>query len=130
MGVEDYLIAATVTGVFAQRLVRLLCEACKEPDPEPPRGLGHRGTSVGTPCRPRGCPQCRNTGFAGRLAIAEALVVDAPIREAISAHAGRDELETLATARGMIPMLDVGIDLVQNGRTTLAEVHRAVRQDS
>ena len=130
MGVEDYLIAATVSGIVAQRLVRLLCVACKEPDPDVTGDLGVASDDASHPCRPVGCPACRRTGFSGRIAIAEALVVDAAVREAISAHAGRDTLQALAVERGMVPMREVGLRLVRAGRTTAAEVQRAVREDS
>ena len=129
MGVEDYLIAATVSGIVAQRLVRLLCVACKEPDPDVTGDLGVASDDASHPCRPVGCSACRRTGFSGRIAIAEALVVDAAVREAISAHAGRDTLQALAVERGMVPMREVGLRLVRAGRTTAAEVQRAVREE-
>jgi general secretion pathway protein E len=102
MGIEPYLVAATVQGVLAQRLVRLICDACE-------------GT---------GCDACGRTGYRGRTGVYELLVVDEAFRARIVAGAPLDELRALARTSGMTPLVDDARRLVGEGRTTSDEVLR------
>ena len=133
MKVEPFLITSTVNGVMAQRLVRTLWSSCKEPyEPEAAwleaTGLG-RHRVPGVPLyRPRGCPQCRGSGYRGRTGLYELLVVDDAMRRAIMGGADATALHALAVAAGMLPLHEDGLRRVADGVTTLDEVLR-VTQD-
>jgi general secretion pathway protein E len=133
MGLEDYLLTATVKGVLAQRLVRRLCPQCKKPF-EAPLEMIERfrldRRTAGAPIvlhHAVGCPSCRGTGYRGRLAIAEFLVPDDAIERLIFSHADHSEIERAATAAGMVPMFEAGLDVALAGETTVEEVVRAIR---
>ena len=136
MGLEDYLIASVLRGVLAQRLVRRLCERCKREVPAPPalvaefgldRRPGWRGPRL---WQPVGCPHCRNTGFRGRLAIAEFLAVDSGVERLIFGRAEHAEIERAGVAAGMVTMLDAGLDAALAGATTTDEVLLSVRAEA
>jgi general secretion pathway protein E len=133
MGVEDYLLASSLTGVLAQRLVRRLCPACAVPAALP-AALERRlagligGQAVrGTVKKACGCPACRNTGFSGRTAVYELIVVTDAIRGAILSGHAEKALAAVAESEGMVPMLKNGISKVFAGETTLEEVLRVTR---
>ncbi|MEL7470899.1 MAG: ATPase, T2SS/T4P/T4SS family [Pseudomonadota bacterium] len=121
MGVEDYLITATVIGVMAQRLVRTLCVTCKVPeDPSSvAQILGMPGDGF---CAPVGCSACGQTGFRGRTGVHEVMAVDPDIRAATLARADEREIERLAQGAGMIPMREDGIAKAAAGQVALSEV--------
>jgi len=133
MGLEDYLLTATLKGVLAQRLVRRLCPACAEPYDAPDEmverfdlarlfggGASHLHRAVG-------CPSCRGTGYRGRQAIAEFLVPDEEVERLIFAHADHSAIEQAAVAAGMVPMFDAGLMVALAGQTTVEEVVRVIR---
>lgn len=111
MGVADHLMAATLRGVVAQRLVRTLCAACRVP-----------AGSGATAHRPVGCTACHGTGFRGRAALIEVLAVTAPIRTLLMRHADAAAIEAQAVADGMRTLHDDGLDRVAAGLTTHEEV--------
>jgi general secretion pathway protein E len=135
MGVENYLLASTIKGILAQRLVRNLCRHCSQPH----EGADHwrhefvravpQIEALGTPNvrQSRGCAECNQTGFAGRSTIAEILLIDADIHGLILTKASDAELERTARGRGMIGMYEMGVAKVWRGETTIEEVLRAVR---
>jgi general secretion pathway protein E len=127
MGMEDYLIAAVLRGILAQRLVRKLCDDCKRPAPAPPELQRRFGLDTDTICHAVGCAACRNTGYRGRQAIAEFLTPDAEIERLIFARAGQAEIEQAAVAAGMRTMLQTGMAAVTRGETTIEEILRAVK---
>jgi general secretion pathway protein E len=136
MGTEDYLLASTVSGILAQRLVRKLCTACAEPDDGFHRALDvldarlanfARSIPHATPKRSVGCPHCRQSGFHGRTTIAELLIVDTLIRQKIVRGVADRDIETLAREHGMESLLQDGLRKVARGETTLAEVLRVAR---
>ena len=102
MGVDSYNLVSALNGVLAQRLVRVLCKSC----------------------RSRGCAECRNTGFKGRKAIGELLVLNDELRELIAARAPARKLKDAARAAGTVPLRDAAMALVQAGETTLEEINR------
>jgi general secretion pathway protein E len=106
LGVPDYLVAATVEGVLAQRLVRRVCDDC----------------------RADGCSACRGTGFRGRLGIFELLSFTDELREAIARNATRAQIRDLAVAAGMGSLRADGGDKVRRGLTTVEEVLRVVQE--
>jgi len=131
MGLEDYLLTATVKGVLAQRLIRRLCPHCKRPIEAPAEMIErfHLDRRAGNAPivlhQAVGCASCRGTGYRGRLAIAEFLVPDERIEQLIFSHADHDEIELAAIAAGMVPMFDAGLDVALAGETTIKEVMRA-----
>jgi general secretion pathway protein E len=133
MGLEDYLLTATLKGVLAQRLVRKLCPHCKQPFEASSEVIErfHLDRRTGqTPIvlhRAMGCGACRGTGYRGRQAIAEFLVPDERIERLIFSHADHSEIEQAAVAAGMVPMFDAGLDAALAGETTVEEVIRAIR---
>jgi general secretion pathway protein E len=129
LGVPPYLIRATVRGVMSQRLVRILCEHCKEPaapDPEAWQALvapRHQPLPTAS-CRPRGCKQCRGTGYLGRRGIYEVLVNSAAVQALISSGLDTGEIRQAAMAEGMQSLRQSGAARVARGETTVEEVMR------
>jgi general secretion pathway protein E len=130
MGLEDYLIAAVLRGILAQRLVRRLCDACKRPGPVAPELRQRFELQSDTLFHAVGCPACRNTGYRGRQAIAEFLAPDAAIEQLLFARADQTAIEQAAIAGGMKTMLRTGMAAVDRGETTVEEVLRAVRAEA
>ncbi len=135
MGLEDYLLTAVLRGVLAQRLVRRLCPVCRREAAAPAELVARLDLARRTPHRPVtlwhavGCPHCRDTGYRGRLAIAEFLHPDAEIERLVFARADQTEIERAAVAGGMATMFDAGIDAAVAGVTTIEEVMRSIRYD-
>jgi type IV pilus assembly protein PilB len=128
LGIEPYLVGASLAGVLAQRLVRKLCPACKEPY-APTHGErrildGFDGGSTDALFRPKGCPRCRNLGYHGRLGIYELFATDEALCERIGQGAHLSEIRDAARNRGMKPLRADGIEKVKAGMTTLEEVYR------
>jgi general secretion pathway protein E len=135
MGVEDFLLASSLTGVLGQRLVRCLCPHCKRPAERPPAVLARlaerRLVSVGETgaglCEKVGCERCRGTGYAGRTVISELLVVDEAVRARILASSTEQDIEAAGIAGGMRTMLADGLAKALAGTTTIDEVLRVTR---
>jgi len=128
MGLEDYLLTATLNGVVAQRLVRRLCEICKRPVQAGPELLERLGCAqAATVYEPVGCPDCRGTGFLGRIAVAELITPDETIHRLILSRATHGEIEKAACAAGMQTMYENGLRQVLAGTTSLGELLRSVR---
>ena len=126
MGVPAYLLAAALTGVVAQRLVRRLCPRCSEPSEEELPAWAEGMSPTGRLWRAAGCAACGGTGFSGRLALQELLVVDAALQQAIVHRAGLEEMRELAKRQGMRTLAEDGIEKALQGRTTLSEVVRVL----
>jgi type IV pilus assembly protein PilB len=127
LGIEPYLVGATVSGVLAQRLVRKLCQNCKEeyePTLNEKRQIEKSAGNVEKLFRPRGCPRCRNLGYSGRIGIYELFVPDDQCFDLISNGATLNQLRTIANQRGMATLRADGIEKVKQGVTTLEEVYR------
>ena len=123
LGVENYIIASTIRGVVSQRLLRLLCPHCKQPDN---RKEAWKGLPAEQIYEHVGCPQCRDTGYLGRTAIAEVLNVDQDILTMISEGGSVVEIEKAAKERGMRTLRDAGMGLVADGLTDIAEFKRVL----
>jgi general secretion pathway protein E len=136
LGLEDYLLTAVLRGVLAQRLVRRLCDACKQPSPAPPElvqrfGLQNRARSGPlTLWHPVGCAQCRSTGYRGRQAIAEFLQPNPAIDHLIFSRADQAEIERVAVEHGMVTMFQAGLEAALQGTTTIEEVVRSIRAEA
>ena len=125
--VESYLVAATLEGVLAQRLVRKICPECRERyrvDPQTAALLAARPVGTLTLERGHGCPACRGTGYRGRTGIFELLTVTDEVKQAVGRGACASELRELARAQGMTTLREDGWAKAQGGVTTVEEVLR------
>jgi general secretion pathway protein E len=133
MGVEDYLLTSTLNAVLAQRLVRKLCTQCREayqPLPEMLRELHLERLAGGQPVtlyRPKGCSACNGTGYHGRIAIIEVLVLSDAIRRLILQHADAGALRQAAREEGMLSMYEDGCLKALDGTTNIEEVLRVTQ---
>jgi general secretion pathway protein E len=131
LGVPGFLVAATLEGVLAQRLVRRVCGSCRveyQPDPEIIALLHSDVDHSFTFVRGSGCDDCRHTGFRGRLGIFELLTIDAPLRDAMTSGASRSQLRTLAQEAGLVTMRSDAWEKVLAGLTTAEEVIRVIQE--
>ncbi len=127
MGVPDYLLTSTVNGVAAQRLVRKLCPHCREavePDAELLARLGAGEDPPGALYRATGCDKCNGTGYAGRSALLEVLVMDDALRRLVLQRADAREIEKAAVAGGMRTLYQDGLRKAAEGITSIEEVLR------
>lgn len=135
MGIENYLLASTVKGVLAQRLVRRLCRHCAEPHDNAgfwAEEIARKAQTIeihGAPRirRPRGCAECGQSGFSGRTTIAELLLVNAGIHRMILDTSSDAEIERVARSGGMSTMYESGIAKIWRGETTIEEVLQVTR---
>ncbi len=134
MGVEPFLISSAVEAVVAQRLVRLLCPACREPieaDIEYLKGLEFPVERLEDHdiCGTKGCRECRKTGFKGRGGIFELLAVSEAVESMVIARASSNEIKQQAIDEGMQTLRDDGWDKVSQARTTIEEVLRVTEEN-
>ena len=134
MGIEPFLVASSVEGLVAQRLVRRLCTHCKRPRPVDDGFLERihfplERLSEGTICEPVGCDECRGTGFRGRTGIYEIIPIDDYIRPLIIARASSNQIKAEALRQGMHTLRDDGWNKCLGGVTTLEEVLRVSEED-
>lgn len=135
MGVEPFLVASSVLGILAQRLVRKVCHDCARkyvPDEEELQKIGLtserlKGRQI---FRPVGCPNCMETGYAGRAGIHECLVVNDPIRVELMKGADAATIKRVAYSEGMKNLREDAAEKVIQGLTTIAEVMRVTQEDS
>src|SRR5512140_3532772 len=129
MGIEPFLITASVNLICAQRLVRRVCANCKEPHPMPPQALMQAGYTPDeanevTPMKGAGCERCNNTGYKGRVGLYEVMEISEELRELILVGASGLELRRKAVDEGMITLRRSGLRKVKDGMTTIEEVVR------
>lgn len=135
VGVEPFLVSSTVEGIMAQRLVRLLCPDCREPDrrsrSEYPDDFPYeRMRDVGgMPHRPVGCPACRGNGYRGRLGIYELLTSNDEVKDLATARAPTNEIKKAARRGGMETLREDGWKKVLDGITSIDEVLRVTKAD-
>jgi general secretion pathway protein E len=132
MGIEPFLATSSIIAIIAQRLVRMLCPHCKEiylPDDESLSNLGLDKSVLqnNTFYRKKGCNLCMHTGFRGRTAIFEILIVDDDIKRLVLKTSDANQLNELALKQGMITLQKDGIYKVMKGITTIEEVLRVTR---
>jgi general secretion pathway protein E len=129
LGVPSYLIKATVIGVMAQRLVRTLCPHCKQPGPIDTAAWRQLVAPWKVPApavgyHPKGCLECRNTGYYGRQGIYEILTLSEPVQELLTEQVGLDPIRRQAMKEGMRTLRLAGAQRVAAGETTIEEVMR------
>ena len=132
MGVEPYLLSSTIVGVLGQRLVRKICRECiyeeDVPDEDLARiGLRREDLHQGKIKKGKGCPACFGSGYKGRHAVYELMVVNHELQKQIVRSADAIEIRRLAIATGMKSLLSHGAELVKHGITTVQEVLRVTR---
>jgi general secretion pathway protein E len=138
MGVQPFLVASSLVGVLAQRLVRVLCPACKEPYAPTPEELEQASITpgilerAGNPSRlyrAAGCDACQGTGYQGRTGIYELMLVDDDLRQLILKNVDSSTIKRKAMEHGMMSLLDHGAFKVARGITTAAEVLSVTAED-
>jgi type IV pilus assembly protein PilB len=132
MGVEPFLVTASLNGVVAQRLVRKVCRDCREIQPATPREqdiAAKRGITLDVVSRGKGCSQCNMTGYRGRMAIHEVLIVDEPMKMVINRGGTAAEIREIAVRNNTIFLIDDGLLKVKEGMTTTEEVLRVAMID-
>lgn len=132
MGVESYLLADSMVGVIAQRLVRRLCPACKKSVPAAAEEKAILELPEDEPIelfKPCGCPQCGNTGYIDRIGIYEIMRITPELRDAISHRRPTQEIQTVALTQGMRTLKSSAKKLVLSGVTSMSEMMRATYEN-
>lgn len=123
IGIESYLLMPSLLVIVAQRLVRCLCPKCKEAYEPAADELAGIKLSANEPIfKAKGCSECNQIGFVGRVAIAEVMVVNKAIKELIGKQASYNQIKEAAKANGMVTLFESGIKKVQQGITSLEEI--------
>ncbi len=133
MGIEPFLIASSLIGVLAQRLVRTICPSCKAeyaPTAEELRGIGVEPGKIKKLWKGKGCAACQSTGYLGRIGIYELMLIDDEVRRLILARVDANSIKAKAREHGMITLQSDGTDKVLQGITTTEEVSRVTQEDS
>jgi general secretion pathway protein E len=133
MGVEQFLVTSSVIAILAQRLVRVICNECKEaytPDNESLQSVGISPESLdGKPIyRGKGCPACLQTGYKGRKGIFEFMLLDDAVKNVILKTSDANAIKRTAVERGMMTIRQDGAQKVIDGITTIEEVFRVTQQ--
>jgi len=129
MNIEPFLIASSLTAVLAQRLVRSICQECKEPYLPEKEELKYFKKEDITLYRGKGCHSCSNSGYKGRTGIFELLIIDKGIRSLITARKDAQSIKDYALSKGMVSLFNDGLSKVEQGITTLEEVLRVTLKD-
>ncbi|MFQ5508488.1 MAG: type IV-A pilus assembly ATPase PilB [Leptospirillia bacterium] len=135
MGLEPFLVASSVLLILAQRLARRICGECKEETPVEPSalievGLSEKASAKAVIYHGKGCPNCNNTGYKGRVALYEVLKIDDGIRDLIFKEATSDEIKNLAIKNGLETLRMNALRKMLEGVTTLEEVLSCTMPDS
>ena len=127
IGVEPYLISSAVNAILAQRLVRKICQNCKEewaPTDDMKEFLDMQGMGAETMYKGKGCDRCRKTGYTGRLGIYELLVMDDALRDQVTRNPDVNQFRKLCREKGLVTLRQDGFDKVLKGLTTVDEILR------
>jgi len=133
MEIEPFLVSSSVLAVLAQRLVRVVCPDCREPYTPPETELariGLRPSQLNGPIyKPRGCRNCRNTGYRGRMAIQELMIMDDEVRGLVMRKADSATIRRACTSHGMKLLRQDGAERIIAGQTTIEELLRVTQED-
>ena len=124
MGIEPFLVSSAVDCVVGQRLVRMLCKHCKQPQTVPEPVLAEHGLAGAQPYDAVGCSRCGGSGYRGRVGVYEVMSVSERIRELILERASVDTMVNVAVSEGMRRLRDDGMEKVREGITSIAEIER------
>jgi type IV pilus assembly protein PilB len=129
MGIEPFLVSSAVRMVVAQRLIRRLCQSCKETAKTPVQtlidvGFAPEEAKTVTIYEARGCEKCSNTGYKGRIGLFEVMEIDEELKEQIMVGASTSELRQKAREKGMLSLRQSGIEKIKAGSTSIDEVLR------
>lgn len=125
MGVEPYIVASSVIGVVSQRLIKMICEDCKTEYIPSSEELLHWDKSRTMPAKfyhGVGCPSCNHSGYKGRTAVHEIILVDGGVRQLIMQHASSQDIKKLARVSGFTDLKDNLMNMVEQGKTTLEQM--------
>jgi len=131
LGISPYLVASSLNGVIAQRLVRKICDKCKEPYAPTPeelfkmKGRGKNSSEMKF-YRGKGCPACADTGYKGRIGVFEVLIVDPQVRDLVTNDDTEDSILKAASESGMSHRSEDGIDKINQGITSIEELFRVI----
>jgi len=128
IGIEPYLISASLNAVLAQRLVRRICSNCKEsyePSDDVKKALERARMEPGKLWRGKGCDRCRKTGYSGRCGIYEVLVLDDSIRDMVAGRPNVTDLRRYCQEHGMVTLRDDGLRKLRKGVSTVEEILQA-----
>jgi general secretion pathway protein E len=133
MGIEPFLVSSSVMAVLAQRLVRVLCTDCREsflPSEAELNRIGLNSAELTRPIyRAKGCRACRNTGYRGRSAVHEMMIVDDDVRELVMKKADASSIRRACSSKGMKVLRQDGAERVMAGQTTIEELLRVTQED-
>jgi general secretion pathway protein E len=133
MGIEPFLVSSSIIAVLAQRLVRVVCPSCRETQTPLREELARIGVDRselgGGIYRAKGCRLCRNTGYRGRIAINELMLVDDEIRALVMKHSDASSIRRLAVSKGMKLLRQNGAERIIQGETTIEELLRVTQED-
>jgi type II secretory ATPase GspE/PulE/Tfp pilus assembly ATPase PilB-like protein len=131
MGIQPFLIASSVVGVLAQRLVRKICDHCRHEIKVPPALLQEFGIPIHTPFyEGKGCDRCQQMKYHGRTTIHELAVISDEIREMIISRTSEEEIFKIARKQGMKTLRESGIEKAKQGITSLDEVIKVTAGDA
>jgi len=133
MGVPNYLVASSVIAVLAQRLVRIICQRCRQAVQHPESVIADAGippklAAKATFMKGKGCANCNKSGYRGRLGIFELMLINSKIREMIFKNESAVEIRKVAITQGMSTLYVDGIRKVMKGVTSLEEVYRNAKR--
>jgi len=129
MQVEPFLVSSSLAGIVAQRLVRKVCDSCREPCAPPTEVTKEVEMKAPHIYRAKGCKRCLNTGYKGRIAIFELLIPDEEIRNLIVTKASAEKIRKAAQKHGMKGLREDGLRKVAKGMTTVEEVLRVTQEE-
>jgi general secretion pathway protein E len=133
MGIEPFLVSSSVIAVLAQRLMRVVCADCRQaytPSDAELTRIGLGGVRLTKPIyKPVGCKACRNTGYRGRTAVTELMVVDDDVRALVMQKADGSMIRRACTAKGMKLLRQDGADRILAGQTTIEELLRVTQEE-
>ncbi|MDD3049150.1 MAG: GspE/PulE family protein [Bacilli bacterium] len=125
MGVEPYMVASSLVGVVAQRLMRTVCPHCAKKVEASITDKKILGKDIDYIVKGEGCPHCNHTGYKGRIAIHEIIVIDKEVRRMISEKVSTDEIyEYVKKAQNVVSLEDAAVKLVEEGKTTIEELYK------
>jgi type II secretory ATPase GspE/PulE/Tfp pilus assembly ATPase PilB-like protein len=129
MGIEPYLLASTIAGILAQRLLRRTCESCRQPVAlaERHRHL-FRQNPPDTLYHGAGCSECRGIGYKGRVGVFELLTLNSELRRLITSRATEEQILAVARVNGLSTLREQALELVRQGVTTIEEATRVFHE--